>query len=68
MFLVVFDVIEDIKKVHQMKTTLSTVVKVEPIKASKLIPKNVCGKPSRCAKCGGKHSTTECSKAGKEPG
>lgn len=56
MSLVVFDTTEDIKKVHQTKIILSTVVKVELIKDFKIIPqyknckafgrtRNVCGKP-----------------------
>ena len=74
----VFDATGDIRKIHQIKTILSTVVKVEPIKASKLIPqckncqafghtKNFCGKSPRCVKCGDKPSTIECSKAEKDP-
>lgn len=52
---------------------MKTVVKIEPIKPSKLIPqcksyqgfqhtKNYCCNPPKCVKCAGNHSTTECEK------
>lgn len=73
MFIVSFDTTEDIKNIYEIKQILKTVVKVEPIKPTKLIPqckscqefqhtKNYCCKPPRCVKCTGNHPTVECDK------
>lgn len=73
MFMVSFDPEEDMKKIYNITKLLNTIVKIEPIKASKLIPqckncqayghtKNYCSKSPRCVKCAGKHPTHECSK------
>ena len=73
MFLVSFEACEEIKKVHEIRSILNRIVKIEPTKRSKLIPQckvcqsfghtqNYCGKPARCVKCAGKHKTIECLK------
>lgn len=72
MFIVSFEQSEDVKKIYEIKKVLNTVVKIEPIKHSKLIPQckkcqgfghtqNYCGKQPRCVKCSGKHETINCS-------
>lgn len=73
MFLVTFDSKEDVKKIYNIKHILHSIVKVEPVKLSNLIPqckicqafghtKNYCGKEPRRVKCSGKHSTIDCKK------
>jgi len=77
-FLLVFDSTEDISKIFQIKSILNTIVKIEPVKSSKLIvqckncqlfghTKNFCGKTARCVKCLGKHATSDCTKTVDEP-
>lgn len=71
MFLVFFEADEDIKKIYNIKYILNTVVKVEPVKATNIIPqckkcqsfghtKNYCNRSPRCVKCPKKHPTSEC--------
>lgn len=73
-FMLTFDTSEDIKKVFEIKSILNTIVKVDPLKSSKLIPqckkcqgfghtKNFCGRPPKCVKCAGMHATIDCSKS-----
>lgn len=73
MFLLSFDPTEDIKKIYSIKNILNLIVKIEPVKQSKLVvqckncqsfghTKNFCSRPPRCVKCAGKHPTSECTK------
>lgn len=72
-FILSFESSEDIKRIYNIKSILNCIVKVEPIKKSRLIlqckncqlyghTKNFCSKPPRCVKCAGKHKTMECTK------
>lgn len=73
MFLLTFDATENIKKIYEIKSILHSIVVIEAVKQSKLIPQckscqsyghtqNYCGKHPRCVKCAGKHKTIECQK------
>lgn len=73
MFLVSFDSTEDINKIYSLNVVLNSIIKVEPVKHSKLIPqckncqgyehtKNFCNRLPRCVKCAGDHRTIECQK------
>lgn len=73
MFYLTFDPTQDINKVYEISTILSSVVKIVPIVKPKKIPqctkcqgfghtKNYCCKPARCVKCAGRHTTDSCVK------
>ena len=78
MFTLCFDSSEDIKKIYEIKTILNTVVKIEQLKTTNIIPqckscqgfmhtKNYCCKPPKCVKCAGNHLTSDCKKPDAEP-
>lgn len=71
LFMLSFDSSEDAKKIHGIRSILNCIVKIEPIRASPLIPqckncqafghtKNYCSKQVRCVKCGGRHTPETC--------
>nr|AMS38374.1 hypothetical protein [Bactrocera tryoni] len=78
MFIVCFESTENIKKIYEIKHILNSVVKLEPIKPSNLVPqckscqafghtRNYCCKPPRCVKCAGNHTTLSCTKPAELP-
>lgn len=71
-FMLTFDNKDNIEKIYAIKTILSMVVKIEPLrKNNRLIPQckrcqefnhtqRYCQKEPRCVRCAGKHLTTKC--------
>ena len=73
MFIVSFDRETDIDKIYNIKTVMSSKVKIEPMRKNKTIPQckrcqdyghtqNFCAKTPRCVKCGKQHLTFDCHK------
>jgi len=73
-----FDSNEDVNKIHGIRSILGSIIKVEPVKNSPLIPqckkcqsfghtKNYCSNTVRCVKCAGKHDTANCTLEKSEP-
>lgn len=70
-FMLTFEPTEDVTKIYGIRSILNSIVKVEPVKNSPLIPqckkcqsfghtKNYCSKQARCVKCAGKHDAVNC--------
>lgn len=78
MFILSFDVSEDIDKIKNIKVILNQIVEVDALRKNKLLvqckkcqsfghSQNYCGKEPRCVKCVGKHLTKDCTKVKEDP-
>lgn len=73
LFMLTFESNEDIKKVYAIKTLQNLVVKMEPVRSSRLVPQckrcqrhghtqHFCRRDAVCVKCAQKHLTATCTK------